>query len=84
MNEEKTYSLKDVVIIIAGIITSLAGLVYLMKQYSKALLSLLKVFDEEEIEKTAEKITPRFRQVMNTETEVPPVSEEDLAVEISD
>ncbi len=77
MNERKANHLKNIIIIITGVIVSLAGILYIIKQYSKLLSSVLTSSDEAHSNVCKKKIDNRFKQVANDEDVIEEISEED-------
>lgn len=82
MNEEKGHSLKELVIIFTGVFLSLTALVYLVKQYSKALVNFLTLPGDGYSRIDEEKISQRFRQIDDEGAEVPHTGEDDIAADI--
>lgn len=87
MNEQNTHSIKNFVMIMAGIVISLAGIVYIAVQYSKLLTALFMKNEEadEDSGKCDEKLKSRFRQVGEDEgTEPDLLDEDDFSIEITE
>ncbi len=87
MNEQKTHQLKNLVIIMTGIIVSLASIVYIVIQYSKLLTALFMKNDitEEEGGKVDAKLRSSLRQVDDGEGTPPDtLDEEDITFEITE
>ena len=84
MNEQKTNHLKNLVIIMTGIVISLAGIVYIVVQYSKLLTALfMKNEENDENDTCDEKLRSSLRQVQTDEGTSPDtLDEDDLAVDI--
>ncbi|MBQ7364238.1 MAG: hypothetical protein IJW46_01425, partial [Clostridia bacterium] len=87
MNEHNTHRLKNFIIMMTGIIISLAGIVYIVVQYSKLLTALIMKNEDAEDEgsKCDAKLRSRFRQVQTDEGETSPdtLDEDDLSFEIA-
>ena len=88
MDEQKTNHLKNLVLIMMGMIVSFAGIIYIVVQYTKLLTDLLTKKadgDEEEIERFNKKVQNRFPQMEKDEGVSPDTLEEDdITVEIAE
>ena len=84
MNEQKTNHLKNLIIIMTGIVVSCAGIIYIAVQYSKLLRTILLKTDDSETEDCSARMGKRFRQVRDDEGVSPDtLDENDLSAEIN-
>jgi len=83
MNEKNTSRLKDYILIIMGLVISIAGIIFIVVQYTK-LLSAPTAEDESEHEdRFATKLRSHFKQIHKDEGTSPELIDEgDLAIEL--
>jgi len=84
VKEHKTNHIKNLVIIMTGIIVSLAGIVYIVVQYSKLLTALFMKNEEDDESGCDTRLKHRFCQVETDEGSTPPdtLEDDDLSVDL--
>ena len=83
MNKKNTSQLKDYMLIIMGLVISIAGIIFIVLQYNK-LLSAPAAEDESEHEdRYATKLRSHFKQIYKDEGTSPELIDEgDLSIEL--
>lgn len=83
MKENKTAHVKNLVLIVMGIVVSIAGTIYIVKQYSKLLTEAFAQDDILQDDGCVRKVKRRFRQIPEDEVDlVSPEDEDDLVADI--
>lgn len=83
MNEKNTSQLKDYILILMGLIISIAGIIFIVRQYSKLLSAPSSDEEGEQDESVITKIRSHFKQIHQDEGNNPELIDEgDLSIEV--
>ena len=83
MNEKNTSQLKDYILIIMGLVISLAGIIYIVIQYSKLISEPAVDEANDQEDSFSTKLRSRFKQIQQDEGTSPDVIDEgDLSIDI--
>lgn len=83
MNKKNTARLKDYILIIMGIVISIAGIIFIIRQYSKLLSDPTPVEGDEHNDRFVKKVRSQFKQIHKDEGNSPELLDEgDLLIEI--
>ena len=75
--------LKDGILMLMGLVISIAGIIYIIRQYSKLLSTPTQYEANERNERVVKKIHSHFKQIHNDEGTSPDqIDEGDLAIEL--
>lgn len=83
MNKKTTSQLKDYILIIMGLVISIAGIVFIFIQYTKLLSAPSPEEENEHDERVVKKLHSHFKQIHHDEGTSPELIDEgDLSIEI--
>ncbi len=83
MNKKNTSQLKDYILIIMGLVISIAGIIFIVVQYNKLLSAPSPYEENEHDERVMKKIRSHFKQIHKDEGTSPELIDEgDLSLEI--
>lgn len=76
-------TLKDCILMLMGLVISIAGIIYIVRQYSKLLSTPTQYEENERNERVVKKIRSHFKQIHKDEGISPDQMDEgDLAIEL--
>ena len=85
MNEKDTSQLKNYILIIMGLVISIAGVIYIIIQYGKLISEPTAEEETEQDERVFKKLRGHFKQVYRDEGTSPELIDEgDLSIELSE
>lgn len=83
MKKNNTSQIKDYILIVMGLVISIAGIIFIIKQYRKLLAEPSTDEEKENHDRTLKKIRNHFKQVQHDEGTSPELLDEgDLAIEL--
>ena len=83
MNQKNTSKLKDYIMIVMGLVISIAGIIFIIVQYTKLLSAPSTEEENEHDERVVKKIRSHFKQIHQDEGVCPThMDEGDLSIEL--
>ena len=83
MNKKTTSQLKDYILIVMGLVSSIAGIIFIIVQYTKLLSAPSLDEESDHVERVDKKLRSHFKQIHKEEGISPEQKDEgDLAIEL--